>query len=115
MPELSIQVRHARTGQVDGCDPYGSPRISLSPSWSVFDRRIVTTSPSAFSATSSMSRATSSLRRSAPAKADQYECSISHVDETVTERRDERGDHFRTGSPNLARRNAFFAPNPCPY
>jgi hypothetical protein len=67
-PEAAIQARHARTGQVAGCDPYGKPRISPSASWSVFDRRIVRTRPSALSWTSSTSRPTISLRRNAPAK-----------------------------------------------
>src|ERR1019366_3767650 len=46
MPLFSSQSWNERTGHVAGFDPYGTPIFLPSPSWSVFERRIVTTSPS---------------------------------------------------------------------
>jgi hypothetical protein len=68
MPDSSSQARQARTGHVAGFDPYGMPTLRPAPSWSVFERRRRRVSPSVPSLTSTVSRPTSSLRRSAPAK-----------------------------------------------
>ena len=57
----------ARTGQVVGQEPYGRPIVAPSPSWSVFERRILTSTPSVPKVRSCTSSATSSLRRNAPA------------------------------------------------
>src|ERR1035441_6803751 len=46
MPLDSNHVWNERTGHVAGFDPYGTPIFRPSPSWSVLDRRIVTTKPS---------------------------------------------------------------------
>src|ERR1019366_6762479 len=46
MPLFSSHSWNERTGHVAGFDPYGTPIFRPSASWSVFERRIVTTRPS---------------------------------------------------------------------
>src|SRR5579871_4481401 len=57
-----------RTGHVFGEEPHGSPIFRPVPSWSAFERRIVTSTPSLPDARLRTSSATSLLRRSAPEK-----------------------------------------------
>src|SRR5713226_4796127 len=63
----ALQPSTAATGYVEPV-PKGMPTLRPWPSWSVLERRSLTTRPSAYSARSSTSRATSSERRKAPAK-----------------------------------------------
>jgi hypothetical protein len=65
--EASIQARRTRTGHVSGFEPYGIPTLRPWPSWSVLERRNVTTTPSDVKAQSSISSPASSDRRKAPA------------------------------------------------
>jgi hypothetical protein len=46
-------------------------------------------------------------------KADQYERAVPYIDQFVGQRLDERSDHLRAGSSNLAWRNAIATPNSC--
>src|ERR1035437_8101230 len=53
MPLVSNHDWNERTGHVAGFDPYGTPIFRPSASWSVFERRIVTTRPSLVMSTAS--------------------------------------------------------------
>ena len=107
MPDVASQRRHARTGQVAGWLPYGRPRIAPSASWSVLDLRKISRKPASSSLTSSTSRATSSLRRSAPAKPNSSRGPVPGVGQAAAERGHHRRNHFRAGRSHLAGCHAF--------
>ncbi len=59
-PAASIHAPYARTGHVAGLDPYGTPTRRPAASWSIFERRKVTTNPSRVCSMSSTFRSASS-------------------------------------------------------
>ena len=74
MPDAASHARTASTGQ--SFDPKGIPIILPCPSWSVFERRMLTRSPPGRGSRSATFKATSSDRRKAPAKPQQQDGAV---------------------------------------
>ena len=112
MPDAVSHARQARTGQVAGCEPYGSPMVVDTPSWSVLELWISSRSPSSSSVMSSTVERDELAAAESAGETHQQQRAVTNIGQAVAEGSNHRRDELGSGGFHLARGDSMASADP---